>query len=93
MTEHTPKSGRAIADAADLAEISAIETAQGRVEDPQRFAYDYVRYLEDLPALRFPDLPPLNAEAFADAHADEYRTTETRLDGPGVVDGTDGHGA
>jgi len=76
MTEHTSESGRAIADAADLAEIRAIETAQGRVDDPQRFAYDYVRYLEDLPALRFPDLPPLDTDAYADEHADEYSSEE-----------------
>jgi len=76
MTEHTPEPGRAIADAADLAEIRAIETAQGRVEDPQRFAYDYVRYLEDLSPIRFPDLPPLDAAAYADEHADEYRGEE-----------------
>lgn len=54
------------------AEAQARSWASGRLDDVDQFALDYAAYLEDLPTDRYPDLPPLTPEQFADEHAGEY---------------------
>lgn len=62
------------------AETQARDLAIERALDVERFVDDYCRYLEDLPALRYPDSPHLSPDEFLNENWGEYEPGRTSIE-------------